>query len=168
VAVQEPPPYAQAPTAIDRIAAGVAVIGGLLSLAIAVTVTATVFGRNVLDEGIPGDFEYVQMGTALAVFAFLPLCQIRRGNIVVDTFSTVWPPRLRKMVDALWDLIYAAIMGLLAYTLLLGALDQKANGSATMVMGIPIWPAILACSVLCAFLSLVCIVTASRMLKRPA
>jgi hypothetical protein len=72
------------------------------------------------------------------------------------------------MVDALWDLIYAAIMGPLAYTLLLGALDQKANGSATMVMGIPIWPAILACSVLCAFLSLVCIVTASRMLKRPA
>ncbi len=168
MAVQEPPPYAQAPTAIDRIAAGVAVIGGLLSLAIAVTVTATVFGRNVLDEGIPGDFEYVQMGTALAVFAFLPLCQIRRGNIVVDTFSTAWPPRLRNMVDALWDLIYAAIMGLLAYTLLLGALDQKANGSATMVMGIPIWPAILACSVLCAFLSLVCIVTASRMLKRPA
>jgi TRAP-type C4-dicarboxylate transport system permease small subunit len=149
-------------------AEAVAVVGGLLSVVIGLTVTASVLGRNFADEGVPGDFEYVQMGTAVAVFAFLPLCQLRRGNIVVDSFSTAWPPRLRATVDALWDLVYAAIMGLLGYTLLLGAIDQKANGSATMVMGIPIWPAILACSVLCAFLSLICMVTASRVLKRAA
>jgi hypothetical protein len=89
VAVQEPPPYAQAPTAIDRIAAGVAVIGGLLSLAIAVTVTATVFGRNVLDEGIPGDFEYVQMGTALAVFAF---CRSARSGAAISWWIPSPPP----------------------------------------------------------------------------
>ncbi len=163
--LQDAPSLADAPGFIDRVAAGIAVVGGLLSLAIGATVTASVAGRNLRDEGIPGDFEYVQMGTALAVFAFLPLCQIQRGNIVVDTFSSAWPWRLRNAVDALWDLVYAGIMGLLAYTLLLGTLDQKASGSATMVMGIPIWPAILACSALSAFLSLICVVTASRLLK---
>jgi hypothetical protein len=168
VAVHEPAPSAPRAAAIDRLAAAVAVVGGLLSLAIALTVAASVAGRNIRDEGIPGDFEYVQMGTALAVFAFLPLCQIRRGNIVVDTFSASWPLRLRNMVDALWDLVYAAIMGLMAYALFLGAFDQRSNGSATMVMNIPIWPAIMACAMLCAFLSLVCMVTASRVLKRPA
>jgi TRAP-type C4-dicarboxylate transport system permease small subunit len=168
VAVQEPVPSLGAPAAIDRAAAAIAVIGGLLSLAIAAIVTASVLGRNLFDEGIPGDFEYVQMGTAIAVFTFLPLCQSRRGNIVVDTFSGAWPPRLRALVDALWDLVYAGIMGLLAYTLFLGTLDQKANGSATMVMNLPIWPAILACSVLSGFLSLVCLVTAWRSAMRPA
>lgn len=151
----------------DRIAAIVAMLGGFITLAIGATVSASVASRNLLDEGIPGDFEYVQMGTAIAVFAFLPLCQLRRGNIVVDTFSASWPPRLRAVVDALWDLAYAGIMALLAYCLLRGAWDTKASGTASMVMGIPIWPAVLACAVLCAFLSLVCVVTAYRLLARP-
>jgi TRAP-type C4-dicarboxylate transport system permease small subunit len=146
------------------ITAAVAILGGVITLAIAVTVTASVVGRNLLDQGIPGDFEYVQMGTAIAVFAFLPFCQLRRGNIIVDTFSAHWPPRLRILVDALWDVVYAAIMGLLAFCLFRGALDIKANGTATMVMGTPVWPAVLACALLCGLLSLVCLLTATRLL----
>ena len=44
---------------------------------------------------INGDFELVQMATAIAVFSFLPYCQARRGNIVVDTFTS-WLPRARQ------------------------------------------------------------------------
>jgi len=173
VAVQEPlsyepPSYEPAPTPLDRLTAAVAVIGGLISLGIAVAVTASVVSRNLRDEGIPGDFEYVQMGTAIAVFCFLPYCQLRRGNIVVDSFSTYWPPRLRALVDALWDLVYAAIMGLIAWSLFHGAADIRSNGTATMVMGTPIWPAVLACAVLCAFLSLICLASAWRLIARPA
>ena len=161
------PPEGRTPL-LDRATGAIAVIGGLIALATALTVTASVISRNLRDEGIPGDFEYVQMGTAIAVFCFLPYCQLRRGNIVVDTFSTGWPARLRNAVDALWDLAYAAIMGLIAFSLFNGTLDVYANGTATMVMGLPIWPAILACAVLSAFLSLVCIATALRLLARPA
>jgi TRAP-type C4-dicarboxylate transport system permease small subunit len=150
------------------LAGGVAVLGGVITLAIAALVTASVASRNVLDEGIPGDFEYVQIGTAIAVFAFLPLCQLRRGNIIVDSFSTRWPPRLRAIVDAVWDTVFAAIMGLIAFSLFRGALDIKANGTATMVTGMPIWPAVLACAVLCGLLSLICLLTAWRLLAREA
>ena len=59
-------------------------------------------------------------------------------------------------------------MGLIAFCLFNGALDVRANGTATMVMGLPLWPAVLACAVLSAFLSLVCIATAARCLARPA
>lgn len=155
-----------APSPLGRATGFVAIAGGLITVAIAVLVSASVIGRNALGEGVPGDFEYVQMGTAVAVFAFLPLCQLRRGNIVVDAFSSNWPPALRNALDALWDGVYAGIMGLLAYTLLLGALDTRANGTASMVMGIPIWPAILACALLSGFLSLVCLYTARRLLAR--
>jgi TRAP-type C4-dicarboxylate transport system permease small subunit len=167
VAAKASSPEERAPL-LDRATAAIAVIGGLIALATALTVTASVISRNLRDEGIPGDFEYVQMGTAIAVFCFLPYCQLRRGNIVVDTFSSAWPVRLRGAVDALWDLVYAAIMGLIAYCLFNGALDVRANGTATMVMGLPLWPAVLACAVLSAFLSLVCIATAARCLARPA
>src|SRR5262245_10807429 len=77
-------------TVLSELTTAAAILGGVITLAIAIAVTASVFGRNMLDEGIPGDFEFVQMGTAIAVFAFLPFCQLRRGNIVVDTFSLRW------------------------------------------------------------------------------
>ena len=34
------------------------------------------------------------MATAIAVFAYLPYTQARRGNIMVDTFTS-WLPRAR-------------------------------------------------------------------------
>ncbi len=156
------------PGILDRLTTIAALLGGLIAIAIAVIVSASVASRNLLEEGIPGDFEYVQMGTAIAVFAFLPYCQLRRGNIVVDSFSLSWPPRMRALVDALWDLVYAGIMGLLAFSLFQGAFDIKANGTATMVMGTPIWPAVLTCALLCTLLSLVCLLTAWRLVARPA
>jgi TRAP-type C4-dicarboxylate transport system permease small subunit len=167
VALDEPQSDETQPGLLDRLTAVVAVLGGLISLAIAVTVTASVVSRNLRNEGIPGDFEYVQMGTAIAVFCFLPYCQIRRGNIVVDSFSTHWPARLRTMIDAFWDLVYAGIMGLISWSLFHGASEIRVNGTATMVMGTPIWPAVLACAVLCAFLSVICILTAWRLIARP-
>ena len=37
------------------------------------------------------------MATAIAVFSFLPYCQARRGNIVVDTFTTWLPAALNRL-----------------------------------------------------------------------
>lgn len=161
------PPYREAtPTLLDRLTGGVALMGGLVTLAIAFVVTASVIGRNAVGEGVPGDFEYVQMGTAIAVFAFLPYCQLRRGNIIVDTFSSRWPAWMRNGVDALWDLVYAGLMGVIAFALFRGAFDVKASGTTTMVMALPIWPAVLACAVLCALLGAVCLLTAFRLVTK--
>ncbi len=85
-------------------------------------VTASVLGRWLFSTPIPGDFELAQIGTAIAVFAFLPYCQIVRGNIVVDTFTSRLPARFRGRMDALWDGVYAAAMALVAACLIRGTL----------------------------------------------
>ena len=54
---------------------------------LAVLVTASVLTRWLTAQGVPGDFELLQIGLALAVFAFMPLCQLRGGNLFVDTFT---------------------------------------------------------------------------------
>ena len=69
-------------------------------------------GRKFFNSPINGDFEMVQMATAIAVFSFLPYCQARRGNIVVDTFTSWLPARANAFIDAFWDLVYAGMMGL--------------------------------------------------------
>jgi TRAP-type C4-dicarboxylate transport system permease small subunit len=158
---RDPTPPAP-PTLIERVAVILSVVGGCLVLAIALLVTISVARRWVFGEGIPGDFEYVQIGTALAVFAFLPVCQAHRGNIIVDTFTGRLPARVRDRIDALWDVVYAALMAVIAWCLAGGTRDMLANQTASMVQQIPIWPVILACTVLCAFLSLVAAWTAVR------
>ena len=88
-----------------------ALAGGVLLLALAVLVTASVLKRWLTSQGIPGDFELMQIGLALAVFAFMPLCQLRGGNLFVDTFTDRLPAGLQRRLDGLWSLVYAAVAG---------------------------------------------------------
>jgi TRAP-type C4-dicarboxylate transport system permease small subunit len=158
-------PHSAASGLIGRLTSMIALAGGLLALGVAGLVTASVLKRWLLRQPIPGDFEFVQIATAVSVFAFLPYCQARRGNIVVDTFTSSLPARLRNLIDALWDLVYAGFMALLAVGLCKGAADAAANGTTTMVLGLPIWPAIAACAALCAVLVVVSVAGAIRLAR---
>lgn len=160
-----PAPQSQTGDAIDRLTRMIALAGGLLALGVAVLVVASVLRRRLFDQPIPGDFEFVQMATAVAVFTFLPLCQAHRGNIVVDTFTNRLPVRSRNRLDAIWDLVYAAFAALLSFGLFKGALEASSYGTTTMVLGLPIWPAIAACALLCAVLVVVTLVGALRLVR---
>jgi TRAP-type C4-dicarboxylate transport system permease small subunit len=107
----------------------------------------SVLMRWLLGAGISGDFELVQIATALGAFAFLPLCQARHGNVIVDSFTTRLSRRARHRLDALWDLTYAALIAIISWRLVLGAFDAFA--SETTSMG--------------AFLSVVAVATARRL-----
>jgi TRAP-type C4-dicarboxylate transport system permease small subunit len=152
-------------TLIERLSGAVAVTGGALSLAVALLVVGSVVGRRFLNAPIPGDFELVQMATAIAVFSFLPYCQARRGNIVVDSFTTRLPPRVNAVIDAFWDLVYAGMMGLMTACLAVGTLDHIRNGQTTMVLQFPIWPAIAVCTGLALLLTVVALATAGLLLR---
>jgi TRAP-type C4-dicarboxylate transport system permease small subunit len=142
-----------------------ALAGGVLMLVVASLVTLSVLMRWLLGDGISGDFELVQIATALGAFAFLPLCQARRGNVIVDTFTAPLSERARRRLDALWDLTYAVLIAIIAWRLVLGALDAFASQTTSMVLGIPQGYAIAACAVMGAFLTVVAVVTGQRAAK---
>lgn len=153
------------PDVVERATHLIALAGGLLSLLIAVVVVVSVFLRWANIGSVPGDFELVQMGTALTVFCFLPYCQIRRGNIMVDTFTSRLPARLNAWIDAFWDLVYAVLMLILAISLVAGAQDVIRSGQNTMVLGLPLWPAIVAAAALTFVLAFVTLISARRLLR---
>lgn len=145
---------------LGRLSLWLALAGGALSITVGCVVVLSVALRGSGIGSIPGDFELVQMGTALTVFAFLPWCQARRGNVFVDTFTTFLPKSVQAGLDALWDVVYAGMMGLIAWRLWLGALDAMASRTTTMVLLVPIGPAIAACALMAFFLALIAIATA--------
>jgi len=148
---------------IEQMTGTIALLGGMLSLAVALLVCASVAGRWLFAQPIDGDFEFVKMATAIAVFAFLPYTQARRGNVKVDTFTDWLAPPRRRFLDAFWDIVYAIVMGFIGYCLLHGARETLASGETTMQRQIPIWPSIALSSALCLLLALTAAVTAQRL-----
>jgi TRAP-type C4-dicarboxylate transport system permease small subunit len=125
---------------VARVARALAIVGGLLSVASALLVTTSVTLRWLGFGSINGDFELVQIGVALSVFCFLPLTQARRGNIMVDTFTTWLPLRVQRAMDAFWDFVYAGFMALTAWCLMNGARDALASGLTSAMLGLNLWP----------------------------
>ena len=146
-----------------RLTTLVALAGGAVVFAIAGLVTASVVMRWFTGLPISGDFELVQMGAALAVFCFLPFCQLERANIVVDTFTSRLSDRTRAMIDAMWDGLYAVAMGVIGYAMLPGIVAAWKSGEETMVSRVPLWPALAISTALLLFLAFVAAWTARRL-----
>ena len=166
------------PTFVERLSGGVALLGGLLLFAVAILVVVSVIGRWLSGTWlatpfpwlgpINGDFEMVQMATAIAVFSFLPYCQARRGNIVVDTFTSKLPPRAISLIDAFWDIVYAGMMGLLTACLMTGVLEHYRSGQTTMLLQVIVWPALALCALLSLVLTCVALATAATLIRARA
>ncbi len=149
---------------LGRLALAFAVAGGAVLLAMMLVTVASVVGRTLLAEPVPGDFELVEIGSAVAVFAFLPYCQLRGGNVIVDFFTLNAGRRPRALLDAGGSLLYAAIAALLAWRLALGGRDMWLSGEETMVLAVPLWWGFLPIVASAALLVAVCLYTTWRSL----
>ncbi len=131
-------------------------LGGLVLCALAGMSVISIAGRAGTSIGlapVPGDFELVEAGTALAVFAFLPWCHLKRGHAMVDMFWGSFPPLMKRFINILTELITLVIWVLLTWRMGVAMLDYRSNGEATFILGMPVWwgyavcmpPAILGC-----------------------
>ena len=115
--------------------------GGVLAL-ISVMSVASITGRALSGLGlapVPGDFELVEAGTALAVFCFLPWCHLTRGHAVVDMLWSQYPPGMRKVLDVLTDLLMLLVWFLLVWRMGVGLQDYHANGEVSFILQMPVW-----------------------------
>ncbi|WP_212523201.1 TRAP transporter small permease [Actibacterium sp. MT2.3-13A] len=108
---------------LDRAARGMAYGGGAALLGIALVTVASVTGRALSGLGlgpVTGDYELVEAGCAIAVFSFLPLCQLRRGHVTVDVLIQRFPPRARAAFGLLGDTLITLTAGVILWRLWLG------------------------------------------------
>jgi TRAP-type C4-dicarboxylate transport system permease small subunit len=127
-----------------------AIAGGLLLLATAIMVTWSVVLTTFFKSNVQGDFEMAQMANAIAIFAFLPLAQARSGHVFVDTFTGWVNPRVNELLDSLWTFVMFAVLAMIAYRTLIGALDSYKSNMQTMVLLLPQAPPIFICGLLAA------------------
>lgn len=127
---------------LERLSAWLAIAGGAALVALTVITVVSIAGRALIFAGlgpIPGDYELVEAGTAFAIFAFLPWCQLKRGHVTVDLFLARFGARLNAGVDLVANILMTLASGLIAWRLWLGMLDKKAYGETTFILQFPLW-----------------------------
>ncbi len=158
-----------------RICEAVAVVGGLVLVALTIMTVWSIIGRQIAGTDwlrdippfswagpVTGDFELVELGCAVAVFAFLPYCQIVGGNVLVDFFTTRASARLKAFLAMIGDAAFTLIAAVLTWRLVLGAEDLQRYGETTMVLRVPVWWGYVPSVAALVLLTLVCAYTTWR------
>ena len=116
-----------------------AVCGGIMLILMALMSLASILGRSVFDQPVLGDYELVQTMSAIAVAMSLPFCQMIRGHIIVDFFSTGLPARVNKRLDILASLVLAFAGFIFSWRITLGMIELRSNGDGSMLLNLPTW-----------------------------
>jgi len=127
--------------ALYAVSLALALAGGAVLLALIGLSTWSVAGRWLADAPLQGDFELVQLGCAACVSAFLPLCQLEKGHVIVDFFTLKAGAATRAVLDAAGNLLLGLAGALVAWRLALGMLSVREAGETSMILDLPVWMA---------------------------
>ncbi len=145
-------------TAIQKLAYVMALLGGVVLCLLVLMVCVSVSGRELSDLAfsgwiggvgdwliargigpILGDFELVEAGVAFAIFAFLPLTQLKGAHAKVDVFSKGMGDKANRALGTFWSVVMAAIIILITWRLFVGMQDKMRYGETTYLIQFPIW-----------------------------
>lgn len=124
---------------LETLAKACAVLAGVLLTGITLMTCVSLIGRNTTGWTIVGDFELSGSAAGAAIALFMPWCQVRRANIIVDFFTAKASERITLALDRLGALILAVCMGLLAWRSAIGGVNAWTSGSGSMMLGFPDW-----------------------------
>ncbi len=135
--------------------------GGLVLVAVMLVSVASIVARSLFGSPILGDFELVERGCAITVFAVLPYCHLKGGHVVIDMFLGMMRSGARRWLTLLAELVFAGIAGLLTWRMTLGAIDLAAYDDSSMMLQIPTWWVFVPIVASAGLLTLVCLARAA-------
>jgi TRAP-type C4-dicarboxylate transport system permease small subunit len=153
---------------VEGLARLLAIAGGIVLTALAVMSAVSIIGRAFTKLGlgpVPGDFELIEAGCAVAIFAFLPWCQFRGGHVTVDLMAQYLPPRVWTMLAVVGNLAMSVIGIIVTWELWHGLSDKFSNGETSMIIEMPIWWGYAAGSVSAFVFAVTCVYTVWRSLN---
>ncbi len=124
---------------LESLAKASAILAGLLMTVITLMTCVSLIGRNTTGTTLAGDFELTGVAAGAAIALFMPWCQLRRGNIIVDFFTAKASERTNAALDRFGALLLGLVFALLAWRTTMGGLNAWSSQSGTMMLGFPEW-----------------------------
>ena len=134
-----------------------AVCGATILLLLVFINVISILGRIIFGEPLVGDFELIEIACAVAIFLFLPLCQLKNGNIVVEAFTLGLSKSKKIILDLIGDLIFAIVALFFSIRMVFGLQDMVKYREETMLLEIPVWIPFVPAVFSFLFLSFICL-----------
>lgn len=146
---------------MHTVARSLAYLGGAMLIAIAAMTVISTVGRAFVSlqiglGPIPGDFELVEAGTAVAVFCFMSWCQINQGHVTVDIIADRLPAWANLVLILIGNILIFAVAFVITWRLWMGFGEQVTwfsqpvrdvlgfgykpfTNNTTYILGMPFW-----------------------------
>ena len=124
---------------LEQLAKLCSILSGALLTAITLMTCYSLIGRNTTGDTITGDFELTGVATGAAIALFMPWCQLKKANIIVDFFTAKASENTVAQLDRLGALFMAATFALLTWRTYLGGMNAWVSQSGSMMLGFPEW-----------------------------
>jgi TRAP-type C4-dicarboxylate transport system permease small subunit len=115
------------------------VMAGIILTGVTLVTCASVAGRNTTGWTLLGDYELTAVAAGAAIALFMPWCQLRRQNIIVDFFTARASSAVNARLDRFGALLLAAMFIVLAWRTGTGGLSARSSMTTTMMLGFPEW-----------------------------
>ncbi|HRY89341.1 MAG TPA: TRAP transporter small permease [Rubrivivax sp.] len=129
-------PFGRALLAVSKAAA---VVGGLVFVAIVAMSIVSIVGRKLVSMPVPGDFELVEMGSAVGASFFFAYCHLNRGDVKVDFFTQHWSAAKVMWLDAIGSTLIGLFGAVVAWRTAVGAFALREVGESSAILDWPMW-----------------------------
>jgi TRAP-type C4-dicarboxylate transport system permease small subunit len=124
---------------LENLAKLCAILAGVLLVFITLMTCTSVVGRELVGKTIVGDFELSGAAAGAAIALFMPWCQFKRGNIMVDFFTAKASESAQHKMERMGAFLLAVVMALMTWRTTLGGMNAWTSNSGTMMLNFPEW-----------------------------
>ena len=139
-----------------------AILGGIILVIVILINFISILSRIIFLNPLVGDFELVEIGSAIAISSFLPLCHLKKGNVIVDFITAKLNFKKIAFLDCISSVIYGLIALFFTWRMFFGARDMYNYQEETMLLQFPIWIPFLPVTFSFGLLSICCLYTFYR------
>ncbi|MEO1909444.1 MAG: TRAP transporter small permease [Paracoccus sp. (in: a-proteobacteria)] len=153
-----------------RITRGWALLGGVLTMGLALMTAGSAVSNLLIGKPFAADYELVKHVIAIAIFMFLPYCQITGANVSVDIFTERMGPRKKAAMAVLSSVLALAFAVLMLVQMYGGLQSYLKYREVTPVLNLPLWtafPPILLSLALLALAALATLMAQVRAVRSP-
>jgi TRAP-type C4-dicarboxylate transport system permease small subunit len=118
-----------------------ALLGGFILAALMLMTAASAASNLFFDKPFQGDYEMMKHFVAIAIFCFLPYCQLTGANVTVDIFTEGMSERAKSVMLAFSSLFAMVFAVVLLRQMSLGLVDYVRYPETTAALHIPLWTA---------------------------
>ena len=139
-----------------------AILGGIILVIVILINFISILSRIIFLNPLVGDFELGEIGSAIAISSFLPLCHLKKGNVIVDFITAKLNFKKIAFLDCISSVIYGLIALFFTWRMFFGARDMYNYHEETMLLQFPIWIPFLPVTFSFGLLSVCCLYTFYR------